>query len=336
MARVSAFSGGGSAETEGGAPNHRLPDDGESDHGAQLSAIVVPDGVRLVGARRASVGRVPDANVRSRRIHPGLRSAGRSSAGGIGAGRGRAGCDAAGRRRAGRESAASEVVHRFWGKQITQEQIATRIHGLIDGKVPELVATRLEILSALAPDLPPASHTVIEKAVADLLLVGGAAAIRNREAMLVVLAKVATDWAKLSFVDWNRTIAEMRNGVAGRTPPVVIALAPEPGATTGHVGVLVELEVREKRGGAKHLAKALAGLGAMAPDAFELLRARLLDPWDGSIRELSGKELEERTELAIGHAEAVDLLTSLAQNFSSIASDAAESSFLDRLFGDGK
>ncbi len=232
-------------------------------------------------------------------------------------------------------AAAGEIVHRFWGKEIAQEQLAERIHGLIDGKVPEMIATRLEILSALAPDLPPASQVVIERIVTDLAVIGGASALKNREALLVILGKVALDWAKLSMVDWNRTVAELREGVSGRTPPVVVALKPEAGSQTGHVCVLVELEVRKKTGAPGFLGAALGGtLGSFAPDAFELVRARLYDPWDGSTREMKGAELKERADLVLGHAQAVAMLESMATQLGSAAPAADGPGFFDQLFGD--
>jgi hypothetical protein len=202
-------------------------------------------------------------------------------------------------------AACAEMVYRYRGKKLSQEKIAERIHGRgEDGAAKVKAASVYEVLLALAgaEGKSDRGDRFLERYNAE-----AAKASKSGKGVTIDVGSYLSSWMEEESVNTDEMIDEIK-----RRQPVVIGMAKDPRFEGGHA--MVVYGVTYKPAKKNMLERAISGENgttisrAVGIRKFEIVTLKVMDPWTGEARELSGKEFAEHGDFMMSQRRAVAIL----------------------------
>jgi hypothetical protein len=199
-------------------------------------------------------------------------------------------------------AASAEMIHRYYGrKDITQADIAKRIHGVGDDGSPKVQAASYhEIMVALNPDLK----------------------LDTMERMNEAWSKQGQHGVQIDANSYVKSVIE-RNSIntddmvreLQQKHPVVIGMGKDPRFNGGHAMVVYRVTYQtSSSAGLKKMLDGKQGDQAgstarmLGVHEFEVQSVKVMDPWTGAPMEISGADVAGGMDFLLSQAEAKKIL----------------------------
>jgi hypothetical protein len=200
-------------------------------------------------------------------------------------------------------AACAEMVYRYRGQTLLQQEIAARIHGHKgDGEANVRAASVYEVLIALA-----GADGKADRADRFLERYNAEAAKAGKKGVKVDVGAYASAWIEQEIFDTDEMIEELRN-----KQPVVIGMAKDPRFEGGHAMVVYSATYKPAQ--RNTLERAVAGeqgntvSRVVGIRKYEVVTLKVMDPWTGEAREMEGKELSAGCDFMMSQRRAAAVL----------------------------
>jgi hypothetical protein len=199
-------------------------------------------------------------------------------------------------------AACAEMIYKYHGKKITQKEIAERIHGHDEaGAAKVKAASMYEILVALAGAEGKADRTdrFLERFEKE--------SAKSKNGVTVDVGTYINGWIEEDTVNSDELIAEIKG-----KEPVVIGMAHDERFKGGHA--MVVYGVNYKPAERNMLERAVSGDDSTMVSRmsgirkFEITSLKVMDPWTGEPREITGKEFKEGCDFMMSQRRAKAVL----------------------------